>query len=364
MEITLKPARGNKTATSKLQKRFDRLCSQVESAEKRNRNLDSQLDELVRRHDELMREVDQGIKPELEKLGNRLVDFLTRKTLSRRQRQELADWIGDVGMRLETSDRDAAWALHERFHAAMDAVYGGLEDVDEASDALEDGIDDLFGDNDADYDDDAYDEDDEEWPGPEDAFDEGFAGAGWQQRDGFSASESSSKLTDPGWVRSLFRKAAQALHPDREIDDQKRAGREQRMQQLLAARKQGDLLTMLKLYAEAVGSDEVQIGEKDMEDACDMLRFRLSELKMTHDELVCRTPTHLFLYREVYSPSKKKREQNLRRLQRTLQEDADQFRGVAEKLRNLKVLKEYLEKRRHPLPGDADLDDLLRFLGV
>jgi len=55
MEITLKPARGNKTATSKLQKRFDRLCSQVESAEKRNRNLDSQLDELVRRHDELMR---------------------------------------------------------------------------------------------------------------------------------------------------------------------------------------------------------------------------------------------------------------------------------------------------------------------
>jgi hypothetical protein len=60
-------------------------------------------------------------------------------------------------------------------------------------------------------------------------------------------------VMDGSWAKDLFRRAAQALHPDREPDPEPRQMKQERMCELLRARKQGDIMAMLSIYSEIPG---------------------------------------------------------------------------------------------------------------
>ena len=161
---------------------------------------------------------------------------------------------------------------------------------------------------------------------------------------------------DGTWVRNLFRRAAQALHPDREQDPEQRQARERSMQQLLEARKQGDIMTLLHLYSEyAVGGDLV-LAKQEMTSACELLEQQLEELCQEKAELIYQDPLRMLVHDLFYSSSRKTREKRIPAWKQDLKAESERTLYLVEQLRNLKVLKVVLEERREErLFGDLDI---------
>jgi hypothetical protein len=73
-----------------------------------------------------------------------------------------------------------------------------------------------------------------------------------QQAESLNGQDLPVQIMDKDWIKVLFRRAAQNLHPDRESDYEKRRFKEQRLTELLSARKENDVLTMLKFTVKSL----------------------------------------------------------------------------------------------------------------
>lgn len=348
MHITLNTnSKAGRHSQHRLQARFDKLRKQLERQQNRNHKLATELEALAQRYQHRLQETDRHHLESLQRLAERLIVFFTRKSLSNWQRVELADWIGETLQRIGRVDTAAAEALQERFRQAaaehlqmseaeMDAEAEAMaEAVEEAFEELfgagdddpeaDDPQPDLFEDRDSEF----FDDDEADWHGPDP-----------------EAETRTRALMDGSWTRGLFRRAAQALHPDRETDPEQRRHKQALMQQLLTARDQGDLLTLLQLYAQAADNAELELAEAEMEQACALLEDRLEQLEDEEDEIIHAHPLRALVHELFYNPTRKTREQNFRAWEDGLRTDAETAARLPEELRNLGILKEYLELRR------------------
>ena len=96
--------------------------------------------------------------------------------------------------------------------------------------------------------------------------------------------ELSRTVMDGSWAKKLFRRAAQALHPDREPDPTRRESKQARLRELLAARKQDDIMAMLTIYSESVSDADIVLAEQEMTEVCDALQNQLDALRMDQEE--------------------------------------------------------------------------------
>ena len=190
----------------------------------------------------------------------------------------------------------------------------------------------------------------------DDFFDEFLEDQEARVRDAEDARERRQQLMDGTWVRNLFRRAAQALHPDREQDPKQRQARERSMQQLLQARKQGDIMTLLHLYSEHAGGGDLVLAKQEMTSACELLEQQLDELRREQDELIFQDPLRMLVHDLFYSGSRKTREKKIQAWKQDLKAESERTLILVEELRNLKVLKAALEERREErLFGDLDI---------
>ena len=126
----------------------------------------------------------------------------------------------------------------------------------------------------------------------------------------------------------------------------KRAHKHERMQELLRARKDGDVLTMLGLYAEASGDEELALAETEMKQACELMQQKLDRLQHERTEIAGQSPLHAWAHQEFYRISRKQREQKIKRWEREARAEARDVTRIADELKNLKVLKAHLGRRR------------------
>jgi hypothetical protein len=152
---------------------------------------------------------------------------------------------------------------------------------------------------------------------------------------------------DNDWIKTLFRRAAQNLHPDREPDSEKRRLKEQRLSELLSARKENDVLTMLKIYAEATDTQQIELAENEMRVICEMLDEQISDLKRQQHTFIHSNPERLMVYELLYHKNSKKRQQALKLWRQELTQESDLNRHLVAYLRNLNNLKEVLTERRN-----------------
>jgi len=363
VQVTVHSTKSRKPRQSKIQARFDKLRKRIEREEKRNEKLTRELDELARWLDAHRRQIEREVLDASVQLGSRLIEFFKRKSLSNWHREELVDWITEMNEQVSVIDPGAGAELRQHFIDALGTHFDMSEDEMEArvrghfeAEDAEFGID---------------DEDDFEDDVQPDLFGDDAdpsAGAGWNRRDeraweagpAAEAATADSRLADAGWLRHLFRRAAQALHPDRETDPAQRAYKHARMQELLQARKDGDVLTMLGLYAEASGDAELALAEAEMKQACDLMEQRLQRLQCERIEITSRSPLHAWAHHEFYRVTRKTREQKIKRWEREAQAEARDVTRIVAELKNLEVLKAYLSRRREEkFESLEDLDEFL-----
>ena len=361
MQVTVHSTKPRKAKRSKVQERFDKLRERIEREQRKNDKLSRELDDLARWLAAQRKEIERDVLDASHRLGARLIEFFKRKSLSEWHREELVEWIGEMREQVSAIDPEAGAELHQRFVEAV-SIH-----LDMSEEEMEARFREHFEGDDAEFDFDGEDEfEDDVQPDLFGDEDDSWREANWNGRDEQTweagpAEEAAAvdiRLADAGWLRRLFRRAAQALHPDRESDPDKRAHKHERMQELLRARKDGDVLTMLALYAETSGDEELALAETEMKQACELMQQRLNRLQHERNEIAGQSPLHAWAHDEFYRISRNKREQKIRRWEREAQTEARDVKRIADELKNLKVLKAHLGRRREQKYEELkDLDD-------
>jgi len=363
VQVTVHSTKPRKAKRSKVQARFDKLRERIEREQKKNDKLSRELDELARWLAAQRKEIERDVVDASHRLGARLIEFFKRKSLSEWHREELVEWISEMREQVSAIDPDAGAELHQRFVEAVSTH------LDMSEEEMEARFREHFEGDDAEFDSDGEDEfEDDVQPDLFGDEEDPSAEAGWNRQDeraweagpAEEAVAADSRLADAGWLRRLFRRAAQALHPDRETDPDQRAHKHERMQELLRAREDGDVLTMLALYAEASGDEELALAETEMKQACELMEQRLERLQHERTEITGKSPLHAWAHHEFYRVGRKTREQKIRRWEREAQAEARESVRIVDELKNLKVLKAHLSRRREQKYEELkDLDDFL-----
>ena len=150
---------------------------------------------------------------------------------------------------------------------------------------------------------------------------------------------------DRGVLERLFRQAANALHPDKERDDERRADKQALMGTLLEARKHGDILTVFRLHHEYAGGAP-ELGADQEREFSAALEQQIERLGHERDAIIEQSPVHANIYHDLYGRSRKQIDRELAELQKNARGHVEFTRSCVREIHSLKALKPVLEERR------------------
>lgn len=344
---------------SKLQIKFDRLWEQVKKKQKRNDKLKLEMDELVQVYNKTVLPKEKEYEQPLCALIQKLITFYSRKSLAVWQRDELEIWFTEVLQQLAQYNSEKAqffagkfeivFAAHKgmsvqdiedneaKFEAELEAIMEEMKTMgaeNDSSSGQQNPDDDIFGFN---------HEEQGNYKSTFDEFDfEQFSEEAFNQS---NPKLRPKQLINEKWIRNLFRRTARALHPDKEQDPVKRDHKQALMGELLNARDNQDVMTMMLMYNQHVDDSELALGEDEMNSLCDMLQQQHHQLDIARWDIIQQSPLHEALHETLHSASKKARDKKLKQHLENVQDGIDNQLEVIDYLRNLSRLKEVLEDR-------------------
>lgn len=354
MELILDKQKPGGRRKGRLQERFDKLRNTLERQRRRNERFRQDLDELVDVYHRRSMESDKAVFDDLVALSSKLIAFAGRKSLSDWHRVELDEWLRDlIERRIPQVDPEVAERLRVEYRQAIARSMGiSVDELVERFDTESEDIEQEFGDQVGAGQAEGIDE----GPWQEDlfgfgdveaeAFDNSSEVNGPDWMDDEEAADIGRKVMDGSWAKDLFRRAAQVLHPDRESDPERRQVKQERMRELLRARKQGDIMAMLTIYSDSVGSEDIVIAEQEMTEVCNVLEDQLEELELEKYEYIYTNPVRHMVFELLYHSTKKGRKRRVQEWEQDLEHEVVDLRGLIAFLRNLNCLKRVLEDRR------------------
>ncbi len=353
-----------KRGNQKTESRFQQLWAEASSLAKENLELEAELDALVRRVDTEIVQVERQLGEAIQQVVHRQLDFAQRKSLLKWQRAELDQWIDEnlqelsamgliddalhnklaalqaakMGVDIDPdSDLSAAEQLEK--HLEEDAATYRKQFEDEDID-LDDTLDDMYGDEDESY----LDEDDLEDDNLAELLRRLNAEFGDQNQFERRAEQPAKKPIDDAVFKRLFRQTAAALHPDKESDEGRRQEKHELMSQLLKARKEYDLITILRLHEEHATA-ESGLKAEDEQALEQILVEYLNQQQRRTDEIIWQSPMHHMAFTEFYH---KKSATVTRRIKTHLAKVEKKRQGLLAfmtDVKTLKTLKQVLAER-------------------
>ncbi len=351
MLITLNNATTGKKHQTKIERHFDKLRQQLEKQKKLKLKFQQDLDDLVSAYHAHIHQASLEQFETLVALTKKLILFASRKSLSDWHRDELSDWTRDLVMdriapidpemaRQLQSDYIASVAktmglspdeLHMEFEALMEQLLDE-EQPAENPDEIEDADDDIFGFGEFDPRGDGWSQDlEDEIPPSEDLFKE---------------PDPSLNVMDSEWIKTLFRRTAQNLHPDRETDSKKHKQKQKQLSELLSARKANDVLTMIKIHNEVIKEHDLKLSEQEIAGICELIEDQIDQLNLDRISYIHANPMRHMVYDLFYHSSKSKRQSALNEWQQSLDHEHELNRNLLVSLTTLNDLKVILKERR------------------
>lgn len=187
---------------------------------------------------------------------------------------------------------------------------------------------------------------------------ENIFGFGFDPAENISANETPAISNDV--FKRLFRAAAGKLHPDRETDPDKRKQKQTLMAQLLTARKDGDVMTIVEFYQQYV-DDDSNLSKADEKQLLDSLKLQISALHEAQEDYSRESPLHHMAFESFYHPSAKKTAQAFKHHIQYMKQLALVAISQSQEIRSLKTLKPYLEERYEDRRFDNPFDILDEF---
>ena len=367
----------------KSRSRFQLLWEQAET-------LQSKIDQRARDLEPLRATISEQVWPlqresaqSSVKLVEKLVKFGHRKSLSRWQRTELHDWILEHMSILQTAEMvddnlEEAVTRYEAFRfdislsdadprSLQDQLLDGLNSLRQSetdkqeqqrSAGIEQMLDQYLGlppEITDPYDprqEEALEEYEEQRElqrakvsdiaaamfddGDSDPFDE-------TDEEELGANSTPAPQLDNNTFKRIFRMTASALHPDKEPNPEIRKQKQTLMADLLAARKQGDLMAMITLYQQHA-NDTDSLSKTDEKQLMAILQQQVKRLTHDYDSYQAESPIDELTWK-LYQSSVKNSEQAITDYIQTLADRARSNEKIVDQLTSLKKLMPFLEAR-------------------
>ncbi|PCK07967.1 MAG: hypothetical protein COA42_11585 [Alteromonadaceae bacterium] len=315
MKLVTRPTKKAKPRANKklsLEEQFQHEWDKIQKQQKQNDTLRTKVKALYERVEGAIRAEEEALSVALYAKIERLIDFYSRKSLTRWQRSELFEWIresiNDLNSQPFSGHLDID-ALVTAFGEQLDLIHGPDEDETDEDE------DDLFerasaakntegeaGDTEFD-DDDFDDEDDFEGTYYEQFYQERFA----EQQDAQDLElKRLDQLLKSSSINKMFRRIAAIIHPDKEQDEQLKLEKTAKMAELIEARSSKDIPKIFALYATYVGEPPLDLVDGDMAAVLQLLKHQLSQLKQQSEEIIHEDLMHGAVYERFNSRSNKK----------------------------------------------------------
>lgn len=332
----------NKTGDKTSQSEFSRLQAAIKRQQERNRKLQEDLQALIDiYHQRILPAEKSLIRPSIQLIEN-LTALFTRKTLDQEQRHVLLDWIHEELGVLRGLDPEAADTLKKRFEESLckylgisrDALEAQIEEYDRHLKNAE--LDEAFF---------AFmenHEEESEFGNQLSDHDEDAESAGLPSTEKMPMQED---LDAENWLKKLFRRAAQVLHPDREQDPFIREQKHHLMSTLVEARDRGDILCMLDLFNQHVISGEADIAADEYPSLVRLMEQQLENLKREEDNIAHASPMHAVLHEKFYSRQKATQKRRIESHLANIEWEYEHQTKMAIEVRTIKSLKNILEDR-------------------
>jgi hypothetical protein len=344
---------GKRKHSNKRLERFHKLKDRLERKNLELKRLDNDMDALMEVYRTRVLPIEAEEVDPLSRLAERLTVFMSRKSLGKGDRDELAEWFWETVNTIRSFQPERADKLAYTFEETVASAAGlTKEELDELVELHEryarefeesvhefhrDSRDDSAPDIDLEHPDFfGFDESDEETADTGEAFQS-------TPTDGVAP----ERLINGDWIRGIFRRTAHALHPDREPDVVKRQDKHALMTRLLSARKEEDVITILELYCEHVAGGELQVADAELDTICQLMANRIDALQSEKDQRLHADSLESMVYELLHGKSKRLRERKLERLIDDIRARAGDLVGLVGDLRNLDCLREVLRARRY-----------------
>ena len=363
---------------------LNQLWRQIEKQRIRNQTLEAELDKLIQIYQkEIIPYELKHLQPEQIRLTERLIDLFSRKSLSQRQRGKLHNWICQLLDQILLSDAPKGEQLSYDFNSTIAELNGmTLEELMETTKQHQEMIhemedEDIFS-SQPETKEDLLDQHAEEMASSlrnkaknaanmpnQDLFgfedvDEIIEQA--KQKFKLDASElfedmediesldwdqrlNEETVIDEKWLQTLFRRTARVLHPDRESNSDNQQIKHKAMSELLEARKNRDISSIINLYIEHVGEGKIDLDEMELEKVTRLLEQQKENLEDDFDECIHKSSMHYYVYNTLYAKTRQARAKKLKQTLRDIEELTKDTGELTRSIRNLSCLKQVLSDR-------------------
>ncbi|EAS9163879.1 J domain-containing protein [Salmonella enterica subsp. salamae] len=114
-------------------------------------------------------------------------------------------------------------------------------------------------------------------------------------------------------LSKIYRQIARVVHPDREQDPLKKEEKHRLMQQLVKARKEGDVVTLVTMYGEFVPDGDILLDSEALEHVDHLLSMRLWELNHVHRDIFHGQGFKTCVWKQFSASSKKQTREKMTR---------------------------------------------------
>ncbi|WP_107852358.1 J domain-containing protein [Oceanimonas marisflavi] len=272
---------------------FQLLWEKIDKQKTRLAGQEKRVRKIVDRFNAEILPLEQELARSQYRLIERLLTFLSRKSLTQWQRDDLLDWIQqELGVLSSNPftdpELDTVDLLH-RFEILLKQYYPKPEPTKITESERDQLRDDVYRELGLELNDDDIDlfmhsptdflqqmmkniqEEGEDGP-EEDNEEDNICGA---------AERTDGQAVGKALINRLYKQLAKKLHPDREQDPELKTVKQEQMQQLQAARQENDIHTLLELHHRHL--DASALDPKDLHDINELLRRQLHELEWQYE---------------------------------------------------------------------------------
>lgn len=200
----------------------------------------------------------------------------------------------------------------------------------------------------------------------EDWFENDFEQDEFQQHESQDAKQKElDKLFKAGQLNKIYKRLASLLHPDKEQDPIKKEQKHVIMQTLSEARKNKDAFTLLQLYQTHINDGEFSFDADTLSSMQALLKEKLHLLEEEHYQAKMTNDMPTLVWRTFTARSKKQTENNMKNHASNLAEEVYEHQLIMQQNQTVAQMKKLLQQRVEQNRGwvsdmPIDLMDLFR----
>ena len=328
----------DKATRSPEEQRFDKAWQQVIEQQKDNENYREHIRTFVKETSNRLEAKEKECMDTMYKSSLHLLGFLSRKSLTRWQRETLLAWVGQYLFTMQSNPFSS--------HLDFGPITQSLNEAYEAYEALHPPLYEDLGDESSFLDN--FEDSDEGSKGSESFFEEFFEEFFKHQQEEAEQQHHEEKLALKQLMKSssinrLFRKIAAILHPDKETNEALREEKNTLMSELIQARNTNDIPRIFDFYAKYVGHSPLQELGEDLESASELLERQHRDLLRTKENILHDDPLAGILHHHFHKKTPAATTRAINKHLKGLEEQHNNLQIICRDITSLNKLKPYLE---------------------